>query len=369
MSCSEPSRIPILSLAPEIEALRDELVDAFRRVLDSGQFILGPEVEALENEVAGYLGVEHAVGVNSGTDALVIILRSLGIGAGHEVITTPFTFFATGESIALVGATPVFVDVVEDSFDIDPTRIENAIGPATRAVMPVHLYGRPCDMGPIMEIADRRGLKVIEDCAQSFGARSTGSIGHAGAFSFFPTKNLGGFGDGGLIATNDPTLADAARMLRMHGSRRRYENEVLGYNSRLDAIQAALLRVKLAHVDDWNQRRRGAARRYNALFANVSRIITPEVTDEHVFHQYTIRVHAQHRDAIRAHLSDCGIDTMIYYPTPLDATSVFADQSAPQPVSRKLSTEVVSLPIGPFIDPADQERVVDEIRTALMHLS
>jgi dTDP-4-amino-4,6-dideoxygalactose transaminase len=248
--------IPVYDPLPEVEALWEELQAAALRVLRSGRYILGPEVEAFEEEVAAYLGVKHAIGANSGTDALVIALRALGVGPGDEVITTPFTFFATAEAISLVGATPVFVDIDPRTFNINPDLIPSAITPRTKAILPVHLYGLPAEMDPILEIARSHGLKVLEDCAQAFGAtykgKKVGTLGDAGAFSFFPTKNLGGFGDGGLIATNSDEVAERARMLRAHGSRRKYYNEAIGYNSRLDALQAALLRVKLPRVDAWN---------------------------------------------------------------------------------------------------------------------
>src|SRR5690554_750531 len=319
--------IPILDLGPEIEQLWDELSAAFQRVMRSGQFIGGPEVQAFEREVADYLGVKHAVGVNSGTDALVIGLRALGVGAGDEVITTPFSFFATAESISNVGATPVFVDVDERTFNIDPGLIEAAITPRTKAILPVHLYGRPAEMDAILAVAERHGLKVIEDCAQSFGARyrgtrQTGTMGHVGAYSFFPSKNLGAFGDGGLVATDDDHIAEQARMLRAHGSKRKYHNEVLGYNSRLDALQAAFLRVKLPHVDAWNEGRRATARRYGELLADVPGVVTPEIVDGHVFHQYTVRLLGNDRDQVQKRLSDAGIGTMVYYPVPQDRLPV-----------------------------------------------
>jgi dTDP-4-amino-4,6-dideoxygalactose transaminase len=264
--------IPILDLRPQYESLKDEMHAAITRVLESGAFIMGPDVAAFEQEAAAYLGVKHAIGLNSGTDALFIALRALGIGPGDEVITTPFTFFATAEAISHVGATPVFVDANEQTFNIDPDLIEAKITERTKAIIPVHLYGRPSDMGKIMAIANKHNLKVIEDCAQSFGAtyqaqcnrcdgscdssqhhgKQTGTIGHVGAYSFFPSKNLGAYGDGGMIATNDDGIAEQARMLRVHGSRKKYYNEVVGYNSRLDTIQAAILRVKLPYVDAWN---------------------------------------------------------------------------------------------------------------------
>ncbi len=360
--------VPVLDLSPEVEALWDDLAEAFERVMRSGQFVGGPEVAAFEAEVADYLGVRHAVGVNSGTDALVIALRAHGVGPGDEVVTTPFSFFATAEAIASVGATPVFVDVDERTFNIDPSLIEAALTPRTRALLPVHLYGRPVDMDAVMDVAERHGLRVVEDCAQSFGAswrgRKTGSIGHAGAFSFYPTKNLGAFGDGGLVATDDDEVARTARMLRDHGSERRYENVTLGYNSRLDALQAALMRVKLPLVDAWNERRREAARRYGELLRGVPGVVAPEVTAEHVFHQYTVRVPGGGRDAVRERLAADGVATMVYYPVPQDRLPVFAHLGGRCPVSDRLAQEVLSLPMGPFLEPGVQERVVAALRAA-----
>lgn len=369
MSDTLQKNIPILDLSPEIEELWDEFNAAFQRVMRSGQFIMGPEVAAFEEEAADYLGAKHAIGVNSGTDALVIGLRSLGIGPGDEVITTPFSFFATAESISNVGATPVFVDIDEESFNIDPNLIETAITPNTKAIMPVHLYGRPAEMDAIMDIADRHGLKVVEDCAQSFGARyqgkQTGTIGNVGAFSFFPTKNLGAFGDGGLITTDDDAVAEAARMLRAHGSKKKYHNEVLGYNSRLDALQAALLRVKLPHIDNWNSKRRNAAERYNALFKPYSDVRLPQVIDGHAFHQYTIRLPKHDRDQARQGLDQAGINTMVYYPVPQDRLPVYTHLKSATPTSGHLANMVLSLPIWPTIDFETQKRVVKEVAKQL----
>lgn len=316
----------MLDLGPEIAELREELNAAFNRVLDSGRFILGAEVEAFEHEVAEYLGVKHAIGVNSGTDALVISLRALGIGPGDEVITTPFTFFATASSIMLVGAKPVFVDIEYDSFNIDPELIEPAITERTKAIMPVHLYGRPANMTRIMEIARQHKLFVVEDAAQSFGARwyapgvteegeapYTGSIGDMGAFSFYPTKNLGAYGDAGMVTTNDDELALLARKLRTHGSIEPYQHEMLGYNSRMDEIQAAILRVKLPHVEMWNQKRRYVAQCYIQAMTHVTTWELPEFTDGHVFHQFTVRI-SDDRDSIRAKLAGSGVTTSVYYP-------------------------------------------------------
>jgi dTDP-4-amino-4,6-dideoxygalactose transaminase len=319
--------------------------------------------------------VEHAVALNSGTDALVIALRALGIGPGDEVITSPFTFFASPESIGIVGATEVFADIDPDSFNLDPERVEAAVTPRTRALMPVHLFGRPADMDAIADIAARHGLAVIEDSAQSFGARfgpdtgfagrQTGSVGDVGAFSFYPTKNLGGFGDGGLLVTDDREVADLARMLRDHGSARRYENEMLGYNSRLDAVQAALLRIKLPRLDANNEKRREAALRYEELFADVDGVIAPGIVPGHVFHQYTIRVLDGRRDAVREALAEASIGSMIYYPIPCHRLPVYADRGISMPVAETVAEEVLSLPIWPAIEPAAQERVRDVIVEAL----
>ena len=358
MNKTSGSHIPFVDLTPEIDSLWDELLEAVQRVLRSGQFILGPEVEAFESEVAEYLGVKHAIGVNSGTDALVIGLRALGIGPGDEVITTPFTFFATAESICNVGATPVFADIDERTFNIDPEQIQAAITRRTRAIMPVHLYGNPCDMDRIMAIAEAHNLKVIEDCAQSFGARyrgkQTGTIGDAGAFSFFPTKNLGACGDGGLLATDDDTVAGMARMLRNHGARQKNQHEVLGYNSRLDSLQAAILRVKLPHVDECNGRRRQVAKRYNAQLKDAPGLITPNVSESHVFHQYTVRVMGERRNHVQAVLETYGIGTSVHYRTPQDQVLGHCKSHATCVVSARLAGEVLSFPISPRLDAGQQ---------------
>ena len=361
-------RIPVYDPLPEVEFLWPELEEAFRRVMRSGRYILGPEVEAFEEEVAAYLRVKHAIGVNSGTDALVIALRALGVGPGDEVITTPFTFFATAEAISLVGATPVFVDIDPRTFNINPDLIPSAITPRTKAILPVHLYGLPAEMDPILEIARSHGLKVLEDCAQAFGAtykgKKVGTLGDAGGFSFFPTKNLGGFGDGGLIVTNSDEVADLARMLRAHGSRRKYYNERVGYNSRLDALQAAFLRVKLRHVDAWNEARRQVASRYNELLAGLSGLVLPEVSPGHVFHQYTVRVLGG-RNRVAEALAREGVGTMVYYPVPLHRLPVYAHMGAALPEAERAAREVLSLPIGPHLNPSSQEGVSEALKAFL----
>jgi dTDP-4-amino-4,6-dideoxygalactose transaminase len=385
MTTLEGTTIPILDLRPQYEALKTEIHAAITRVLERGDFIMGEEVALFEQEVAAYLGVKHAIGLNSGTDALFIGLRAMGIGTGDEVITTPFTFFATAEAISHVGATPVFVDIDERTFNLNPDLLEAAITPRTKAMIPVHLYGRPCDMGKMMRIAEKHNLKVLEDCAQSFGSsygancstcdgtcnssrfmgKYTGTIGHAGALSFFPSKNLGAYGDGGMLITNDDNIADTARMLRVHGSRKKYFNEAVGYNSRLDTLQAAILRVKLPHVDDWNAARRRIARTYNELLEGTTGIITPEIGDGHVFHQYTIRITGQSRDKVQEGLKRKGINTMIYYPVPQDRLPIYNGQYSEHAVSDQLTAQVLSLPIWPELEYKSQKRVVAALRDAL----
>ena len=358
------ARIPVLDLSPQLDALWPELNHAIQKVLRGAQYIMGPEVKTFEEETARFLGVKHTVACNSGTDALFIALRALGIGPGDEVITTPFTFFATAEAISHVGATPVFVDVDPRTMNLDPLLIERAITPRSRAILPVHLFGRPCEMDSILDVARRHGLKVVEDCAQSFGARykgrPTGTLGHIGAFSFFPSKNLGAYGDGGLMATDDDDLASAARMLRVHGSRKKYHNETVGYNSRLDEIQAAILRVKLPHLEAWNRGRRRVAQNYRRLLEGHAGISTPEVVEGHVFHQYTIQLRSGLRDQVQARLEEEGIGTMVYYPVPCHRLKLYRQSHAQVscPHAESLGENVLSLPIWPEMDEDTQLTVV-----------
>jgi len=362
------SKIPILDLKPEIERHWNEYIKAIEEVLKSAQFIMGPNVKAFEEEVASYLGVKHAIGVNSGTDALLIAVKAAGIGPGDEVITTPFTFFATAEAVSQVGATPVFVDVNERTYNIDPKAIEPAITERTKAIIPVHLYGQAADMNPIMDLAEKYNLKVIEDTAQAFGGeykgRKLGTIGHIGCYSFFPSKTLGAFGDGGLITTDDDEVAETVKMLRVHGSKKKYYNETVGYNSRLDEIQAAILRVKLPYIDEANEARRKAAHRYNELLKDISGIVTPyeDSGAKHVYHQYTIRVLGGRRDQLQKHLAERGIGTMVYYPVPVHKLPIYKDTVLTLPVAEKLAGEVLSLPIWPNIGEEVQREVVEGIR-------
>jgi len=364
-------RVPVFDPRPQITALWPELQAAVEGVLRSGRFIMGPNVKAFEAEIAAYLGVKHAVGLNSGTDALVIGLRALGVQPRDEVITTPWTFFATAEAISLVGATPVFVDIDPVTYNIDPALIEAVVGPRTRAIIPVHLYGQSADMDPIMAVAARFGLKVLEDVAQAFGGeyrgRLLGTIGDAGAFSFFPTKNLGAVGDAGLIATNDDRVAEDARMLRVHGSRKKYYNEAIGYNSRLDELQAAILRVKLPHVKAWNEGRRRVAAVYDELLRGIPGLLTPGQAPyaKHVYHQYTVRVLNGRRDEVQQKLAAEGIDTMVYYPMPLHRLPVYRDLGYALPNSERAAAEVLSLPMWPELPRDAQERTALVLRRAL----
>lgn len=388
--------IPVLDLTAEISEIRSDVDRALKRVVDSAGFIMGEEVKRFEEEAAAYFGIRHAVGLNSGTDALLIGLRAAGVGKGDEVITSPFSFFATAESIGMAGATPVFVDVDARTCNINPELIEEAITGHTKAIMPVHLYGRPAQMTRIMEIAEKHGLNVIEDCAQSFGAtysgrcvscdgrcgeetrhalsgRKTGTIGDAGAFSFFPSKNLGAFGDGGMLITDNDELAAQARMLRVHGAKKKYHNEMLGYNSRLDSIQAAVLRAKLPHIDRWNKSRRAAAGIYGMLLSQDKRtagvVQPPDEVAGAVFHQYTVRFDTakigKSRDAIQQALKEKGVGSMVYYPVPQDKLPVYAETYTPRPESARLADEVLSLPIWPLITIQTQEKVVDALGEAL----
>lgn len=365
------NRISVLDLTPEIDLLWDEIQNAIAGVLRSGQFIMGPNVVSFEREIASYLGVKHSVALNSGTDALYIALRASNVGPGDEVITSPFTFFATAEAISHVGATPVFADVDALTFTIDPIEVERLITSKTRAIIPVHLFGHVADMAPLLQLAEKHKLTVIEDVAQAFGAeyqgRKAGTIGRIGAFSFFPSKNLGAYGDGGMLTTDDDEVAEHARMLRSHGSRRKYYNEMVGYNSRLDEIQASILRVKLPHIDAWNEQRRVVARIYNSLLKDLDGITIPNELPycRHVYHQYTIRIHKGMRDKVLEHLSMNGVGAMVYYPLPVHQLPVYKEEHLRLPVAECLAGEVLSLPIWPQIDRGVQERVVSLIREVL----
>ncbi len=363
--------IPMLDVSAQNAPILDRLIDKASEVLRSGRFILGPEVEGFEREVAEAIGVDHAIGVSSGTDALVAALMALDIGEGDEVITTPFSFFATAGSIVRVGATPVFVDIRPDTFNLDLEAVEASITTRTRAVLPVHLFGQACEMGALTTLAAGRDLFVIEDAAQSIGATSAGApvgaLGNYGCFSFFPSKNLGGFGDGGLVTTSDAERAEAVRIVRAHGSNPKYHHAIVGGNFRLDALQAALLRIKLEQLPAMTDGRRDNAARYDAWFADAglcSELLTTPARAEpgHVYNQYVIRT--SRRDDLQRHLAEQKIATAIYYPVPLHRQRCFEYLGYGQgslPEAETACNEVLALPIFAGLGETRQARVVDSV--------
>lgn len=359
--------VPFLDLHAAYLELQDELDAAYRRVVDSGWYILGEEVERFESELAAYCDADHCIGVGNGLDALHLILRAYGIGPGDEIIVPSNTYIATWLAVSQVGATPVPVEPDERTYNIDPARVEAAITPRTRAMMPVHLYGQPADLDPILDIARRHGLKVIEDAAQAHGARykgkRIGAHGDAVAWSFYPGKNLGALGDGGAVTTNDPVLAERLRMLRNYGSRVKYVHDVLGCNSQLDPLQAAFLRAKLRHLDTWNVRRAAIASAYLEGLADTD-LILPQVPDwaEPVWHLFVVR-HPQ-RDALQRQLGAAGIGTHIHYPIPPHKQQAYAPGGSPPdglPLAAGLADEVLSLPMGPQLTRSDRDRVLDRL--------
>ena len=368
---SAGAAFPFLDLKAQYASIRDEVTAAVLRVLDSQHFILGPEVAALESEVASYVGVRHALGCASGSDALLLALMALGVGTGDEVVTTPFTFVATAGSIARLNARPVFVDIDPVTYNLDPARLEASITPRTKAIIPVHLFGLTADMDAIQAIASQHNLPVIEDAAQAIGSkykgRMAGSIGTIGCFSFIPSKNLGGGGDGGMVTTNDDAIAARLKLMRVHGSRTKYEYQLLGINSRLDAMQAAILRVKLPHLEVWAEGRRRNAATYCRLMEDaglLSYIASPRqpADYDHVYNQFTIRTAA--RDALRDHLRAGSIPTEVYYPYPLHTQAAFANLNyrvGDFPEAEKAGAEVVSLPIYSELSPDQLSAVVDSI--------
>jgi len=361
--------IPFIDLSCQHRPLEAELERVFTEVLRGSQYILGPALSRFEEQMARLHGVRHAIGVASGTDALLLGLLGAGVRPGDEVITTPFTFVATAEVIEHAGARPVFVDIDEATFNLDPAQIEARVTERTRAIIPVHLYGLACDMGAIGRIAGRNKLKVVEDCAQATGSRwagrLVGGIGDAGAFSFFPTKNLGAIGDGGMVLTDNETLAEKVRMLRGHGAKVRDHYELLGYNSRLDSLQAAVLSVKLPLLERWNEQRRANAGRYRELLAGVDEIALPVEPPgaRHSYNQFTILT--SRRDALRAHLQERGVPTMVYYPKALHQQPVFAGlgyATGDFPVTERIQEQVLSLPIFPGLTGEQIETVAAAIK-------
>ena len=360
----------MLDLREQYESMKDEIIQKLDEVMSSSRFILGDNVKQLEANVAKYSNVKHGIGVGNGSDAIHIALQSVGVGGGDEVITTPFTFFATAGSIARTGAKPVFVDIDPVTFNIDPSKIEAAITPRTKAILPVHLYGQMADMDPIVEIAKKYNLCIIEDAAQAIGAKykgkTVGEMGTAATYSFFPTKNLGAYGDGGMIVTNDDDVAEKCRVIRVHGSKPKYYHHVLGYNSRLDELQAAILNVKFPHLNRWSAERRKRAAYYTErLNEKLSGVIQTPVEKEenyHVFHQYTLRV--PKRDELQQYLKEQGIATMIYYPLPLHLQPVFkylGYKEGDFPEAEKAAKEVLSLPMYPELKQEEQDYVIEKI--------
>jgi len=362
--------VPLLDLEAQYTPLRDELLAAMTRVCDSQRFIMGPEVEGLERELCALLGVKHAIAVSSGTDALLLALMALGIKAGDEVVTTTFSFFATAGAIVRAGARPVLVDIDPATFNIDPEQAAAAITPRTKAIMPVHLFGLSADMDPIMAAANRAGIAVIEDAAQAIGSsyksRPLGTIGAFGCFSFFPSKNLGAFGDAGLLTTEDAALADRARLLRTHGMKPKYYHHLVGANFRMDALQAAVLRVKAPHLAGWTEGRRANAARYRRLFhdAGLDGVTLPvEPADRrHIFNQFVIRT--ADRDGLKRHLDAQGIGNEIYYPVPFHLQPCFADLGYRQgafPHAERAALESLAIPVYGELTAAQQETVVSAI--------
>ncbi len=358
--------IPFGDLRLQYQAIKIELDRAIQSVLDEGWYILGVSVSAFESEFAAYCGTEFAAGVGNGTDALQLALMACGIGPGDEVVTTPLSATFTALAISATGAVPTFVDIDPDTYNMDPQKLEGAIGPRTKAIMPVHLYGQPADMDPILSIARERNLLVIEDAAQAHGAvykgRRAGSLGDVGCFSFYPSKNLGAFGDGGMVVTDNPAIAEKVRMLRNGGQKGRYDHQLLGLNSRLDELQAAILRVKLTYLEKWNERRRHIAALYTALLADKVEppIEMPHV--RHIYHLYVIR--SKDRDALQKHLAERGVGTAVHYPTPIHLQGAYRGLdlgSGSFPVAERSAEQVLSLPIYPELTDAKVRQVAAHI--------
>lgn len=360
--------VPLLDLKVQYASIKEELRAAVDEVMESCRFILGPYVQKFEEEIAAYTGTKYAVGVASGTDALLLSLRACEVGPGDEVITTPYSFFATAGVISRLGAIPVFVDIDPRTYNIDSDLIAGKITPRTKVIMPVHLFGQCAEMDPISALAEKHGLRVVEDAAQAIGAehrgRRAGSMSQLGCFSFFPSKNLGGLGDGGMVVTDDPDLAELVRILRVHGSKPKYFHSIVGYNSRLDGLQAAALRVKLTYLDQWTEKRREHARIYDQLLKDLS-VVTPhaEEYNRHIYNQYIIRV--ENRDGLRRHLTERNVGTALYYPLPLHLQECYRDLGFHEgdfPESERAAKETISIPVFPEMTHQQQEYVVEQIR-------
>lgn len=365
-------KIPIMNLSLQYEELKTDIDHVMRRIAETSSFILGKETEEFEKEIAAYCGTKYAVGVNSGTDALILTLTALGIKEGDEVITTPFTFVATAEAISRVGAKPVFVDIDPATYNIDPAKIEDAIAQKTKAVLPVHLFGNPCDMDPILKIAGKHKLKVIEDTAQAIGAlykgRRVAGFGDAGCLSFFPGKNLGAFGDGGMVTADSRDIADKIRILRVHGTVARYRHSIIGFNSRLDNLQAAILSIKLTKLDEWNEKRRQTAGRYDKALKGIVNIPRAQKDGKHVYHLYVIRVEDKRRDGLVEFLNKNGIEARVYYGLPLHLQECYKGlgyKNGDFPEAEKAGRETLALPLFPELRKEEISYAVDMIRKGL----
>jgi len=365
--------VPLLDLVAQYRAIKDEVLPALQAVIESQQFIMGPAVPQLETAVAQLSHARHGIGCASGTDALLLPLKALALRPGDEVITTPFTFFATAGAIHNAGGAPVFADIAPDTFNLDPDAVEAAVTARTRAILPVHLYGQMAALERLLAIAARRGIKVVEDAAQAIGARRSidgewrmaGELGWVTGYSFFPSKNLGAWGDGGMMVTSDDQLAERLRRLRLHGGAKQYHHDEVGTNSRLDTVQAAVLLAKLAHLADWSARRRQHAAYYSAALADLPRVRPPvvESNNEHIFHQYTLRV--ERRDELQAHLKSKGIGNAVYYPIPLHLQACFSHLGYTRgrfPAAERAAGEVLSLPVYPELRREQLDYVIDAIR-------
>jgi len=373
------AHVPLLDLQAQYAPIRDEVLAAITRVCDSQRFIMGPEITSLEHELAALIGVKHAVAVSSGTDAILLALMALGIGPGDEVVTTTYSFFATAGCIARVGAKPVLVDIDPVTYNIDTSAVEAAITPRTRAIMPVHLYGLSADMDPILRVAEKAGVAIVEDAAQAIGSvyhgKPAGGMGQFGCFSFFPSKNLGAFGDAGLVTTNDASLAKRAELLRMHGMEPKYYHQLVGGNFRMDALQAAVLRVKAPHLAAWTEARRLNAKRYATLFREaglLDRLVLPVEPPglHHIYNQFVIRV--PHRDDLKAFLDDRGIGNEIYYPVPFHLQQCFADLGYARgafPHAERAASQTIAIPIYSEISIEQQQAVVSAIAEFIGALS
>ena len=376
MSATPPS-VPLLDLKAQYAPLREEIREAVDALMDSQLFVLGAPVQALEEAVATYTGTAHAIGCASGTDALILALAALDVGPGDRVLTTPFSFFSTASCAYKVGARPAFADIDPRTFNLDPVAVEATLDDSVRALLPVHLFGQCAAMEPLLELGQRRGIPVVEDAAQALGSRcqvagnwhAAGAAGAIGCYSFFPTKNLGAFGDGGMLVTSDAALAERLRLLRVHGGKQMYHHEYVGWNSRLDALQAVVLRIKLRHLDDWSAGRAANADRYDRWLEESGLIADGHVTtpyrdagSAHIFNQYTLRV--ERRDALRQHLNTQGVGHSVYYPVPLHLQACFAELGHRQgqfPEAERACDEVIALPIYPELGQKQQERVVDAL--------